>query len=82
MWVRLTRACVPEEMWEQVVLAVKNPETACEICGKVGEPLQMDHDHVAEKFRGLLCNLCNKGIGLFGDDIEVLQGAVDYLNRA
>ena len=41
----------------------------------------LDHDHETESFRGWLCKNCNVGIGLFGESIERLQQAIDYLKR-
>lgn len=58
----------------------------CEICGQCPEPgkrdLNMDHDHVTGKFRGMLCDNCNSGLGRFKDDVERLQSAIRYLGRA
>jgi hypothetical protein len=41
--------------------------------------LAVDHCHTTNKVRGLLCNNCNRGIGMLGDTAEALQRAVDYL---
>ena len=41
--------------------------------------LAVDHDHVTGKIRGLLCSMCNQGIGMFKDNPELLQKAFDYL---
>lgn len=49
---------------------------------KQGQPLDsvaIDHDHVTGNIRGLLCNGCNKGLGLFKDDVNILQKAKEYL---
>ena len=63
----------------------------CAICGKPEtttssrsrrvKMLSIDHDHATGKIRALLCNNCNRGIGLFGDDMEVMMNAVEYLRR-
>lgn len=41
----------------------------------------VDHCHKSEKIRGLLCDRCNRGIGLFKDNRKVLIKAARYLKR-
>lgn len=57
----------------------------CAICKKPEkfrkQRLSVDHDHVTHNFRGLLCNSCNRGLGLFKDDIAALREAVNYLTE-
>ena len=62
----------------------------CAICGeknthsctkKVDYDLYVDHCHDTNKVRGLLCNHCNRGIGLFKDNIENLSKAIEYLSK-
>lgn len=40
----------------------------------------IDHDHVTGNIRGILCNSCNKGIGLLKDDSELCLKASVWLN--
>jgi hypothetical protein len=39
----------------------------------------VDHDHKTGKVRGLLCDKCNKAVGLLGDNPKTLCRLVDYL---
>lgn len=57
----------------------------CAICGihytSLKKRLGVDHDHNSGIIRGLLCNKCNIGLGMFKDNIESLMNAIKYLNR-
>lgn len=57
----------------------------CAICGthesQEGRALAIDHCHVSGKPRGVLCGRCNKGLGLFYDNPELLRNAADYIER-
>ena len=60
----------------------------CHICGKKSEGnrnkvnLNVDHDHQTGKVRGVLCGLCNTGLGKLGDNVEGLTRALEYLNAS
>ena len=42
----------------------------------------VDHDHKTGKVRGLLCNRCNRSLGLLQDKVELLESAKQYLIKA
>jgi len=43
--------------------------------------LSVDHCHVTDVVRGLLCNNCNLALGGFKDSIENLENAIKYLKN-
>lgn len=59
----------------------------CAICGlppagtAKTRRLHVDHDHETGRIRGLLCLKCNSALAQFGDRIEGVTKAVDYLQR-
>lgn len=59
----------------------------CAICGtddpgRGNKHFHVDHDHTSNLVRGLLCNNCNRGIGLLQDSVEVLERAAKYVRRS
>lgn len=58
-------------------------EYRCAICGihedDLTKSLAVDHCHESLEVRGLLCHMCNIGIGNFRDDPERLEAAARYL---
>ena len=53
----------------------------CAICGRDDGDLRVDHCHVRHVIRGLLCDRCNRAIGLLGDDPERMEAAAQYVRR-
>jgi hypothetical protein len=52
----------------------------CALC-RTRPATQVDHDHATGAIRGILCLLCNAGLGAFGDDPKVISSAIYYLER-
>ncbi len=76
------------EQYEELHIAQSG---VCAICGE-GEPaahgrtgrkflLSVDHCHETGIIRGLLCQRCNRAIGLLNDNTDLLKKAIDYLER-
>lgn len=61
----------------------------CETILVEGKALHLDHDHACcpgakscgKCIRGLLCNRCNLGVGLFYNDPDRLRGMAQYLEN-
>ena len=57
----------------------------CAICGSTkcphGYSMPVDHCHITGKVRGVLCDQCNKALGLLGDDVDLLMKAIRYLQK-
>ena len=57
----------------------------CAICKtlppSIKTKLHIDHDHKTGVVRGLLCHKCNTGLGMFMDNAEIMQSAIDYLDE-
>lgn len=59
----------------------------CALCLRVPteqpkRKLAVDHCHKTNTIRGLLCGECNRGLGLFRDNVYLLKRAIKYLNSA
>lgn len=67
------------EDWDRMVIQQGG---RCAICNLPAPALNVDHCHVSGTVRGLLCELCNKGLGLFKDNPAYLLEAVQYLRTS
>lgn len=55
---------------------------SCEICNKFFKILSVDHCHETGQVRGLLCQKCNSGLGILGDNITSIENALLYLKKS
>lgn len=66
-------------------ISYKAPEgTICKLCSKLGtdsNPLVFDHNHEKDVFRGYICNRCNIGFGIHGDNVPSIIKRLCYLNE-
>lgn len=72
---------------EEYRLMIGLQEGCCAICRvqfdfigvNKGNKPEIDHCHATNKIRGILCGNCNRALGLFKDDVDALQEAINYL---
>jgi len=61
-------------------LMYKKQDGKCAIClKKKKNNLDVDHCHKSGEIRGLLCNSCNRALGLLNDDDEIIKRAAEYI---
>lgn len=74
----LARYGLTEASFRKILVMVNG---VCEICKRPqeGQQLAVDHCHEKGHVRGLLCKKCNVGLGNFGDDVDNLRRAIQYL---
>jgi len=63
-------------------ISYKAPEgTPCALCNKKKNNLVFDHNHETNRFRGYLCNECNRSIGMLGENMENMVKILNYINK-
>lgn len=70
-----------EDLYNQRLI---EQNSLCAICGnpQEGKELAADHRHSdPPKPRGLLCELCNRALGLFKDRPDILRKAAEYIEK-
>lgn len=71
---------ITKEQFEALLLKQNN---VCSICSSPDPGpngvFAVDHCHKTQKVRGLLCYLCNIGLGSFRDNRNFLSAAIKYL---
>ena len=67
------------EEYKQLLQFQKNK---CGVCGIILTMPCIDHDHQTGKIRGILCNSCNTGLGMLGDNLDNIINAFNYLKQS
>lgn len=67
---------------DQYTAAYTAQNGMCKICNTKFESLAVDHDHITNRVRGLLCIQCNLILGNARDNITTLVNAIQYLTEA
>lgn len=80
-WNRANRYGLTAEQF-QALLEDQNYQCAiCEADLRGPYRCQVDHDHLTNKLRALLCPSCNRCLGLLKESVEVAEKLVIYLKR-
>jgi len=68
---------------EEFKKMLEDQSYCCKVCNTfmAGADVHVDHCHITKKVRGLLCKLCNLGLGYFKDAPSVLRKAAYYLEN-
>ena len=78
---------------DEVRLMLESQNNKCSICevpiqlsidsnkSNYSTRANVDHCHSTKKIRGVLCTLCNMGLGKFKDNILRLEKAINYLKK-
>ena len=70
---------IDEEKWTNIF---NKQGGKCAICStSIDTSAHLDHCHLTNNIRGLLCGHCNKGLGHFKDSADTLVLAAEYLKR-
>ena len=73
---------IKKRLEKQTKIAGRLPSSTCEICDepeKEHARTVFDHNHKTGKFRGWLCQRCNRALGMVKDDKELLKKLIKYL---
>lgn len=77
------RKCVAgftQVLWDSTLVLQENRCAICLISFSTINPPCADHCHKTNTPRGILCNHCNAGLGMFRDYPDRLRRAADYLD--
>lgn len=67
---------------EKEILAGRRRPEICEICSKNEFRIVFDHCHNSGKFRGWICDRCNRTLGIVKDNPNLLREMAIYLEKS
>jgi hypothetical protein len=72
--------------YDEYLAMIDAQDGKCAICsyefGQKQGDAHVDHDHKTGEVRGILCNICNRGLGYFKDNEQSLINAANYIKYA
>lgn len=69
------------EQFEEMKISQNNSCAICKNPFKNSVDTCIDHCHKTNKVRELLCNHCNRALGLFKESEKTLKSAIEYLKK-
>ena len=74
------------KQWTEILTKQGN---VCKICSRDSEKFVVDHDHsccstkntCGKCIRGIICDKCNKAMGLLDDSQHILKNMIEYLRK-
>jgi len=66
---------------EELRMLQNNKCFICDELFKNSKDVCLDHSYTINKIRKVLCRQCNSSLGYFRENIIIMQGAIDYLNK-
>lgn len=79
---RLKRHNLTVEQYHDLILGQDGKCAVCECpFGDGGRSINIDHCHITNVVRGLLCKNCNTSLGKFKESPDLLRKAAEYLEK-
>lgn len=78
---RRCRYGIDEPLWNEIFESQGRCCAVCKGSEVKGWGWHTDHSHRTHKFRGILCDACNRALGSVKDDISILKSLIEYLQR-
>jgi len=78
---RLRKYGLTQDIYDAMWAAQGHRCAICRTNRPGGKGWCIDHCHDSDVVRGILCNNCNSGLGLFKDDANTLRAAAVYAAR-